>query len=66
MWARTWFAGPPGPYPGANLRRNAMLLRGLIGTVLRRLPRLALEVPYEELRWQVASLRGPKSLPVTF
>jgi cytochrome P450 len=37
-----------------------------IGTVLRRLPNLALAVPYEELSWQVASLRGPKSLPVTF
>ncbi len=37
-----------------------------IGTVLRRLPNLALAVPYEELPWQVASLRGPKHLPVTF
>jgi cytochrome P450 len=37
-----------------------------IGTVLRRLPNLALAVPQEELRWQAASLRGPKELPVTF
>jgi cytochrome P450 len=37
-----------------------------IGTVLRRLPNLALAVPREELRWQVASLRGLKELPVTF
>lgn len=37
-----------------------------IGTILRRLPNLALAVPYEELRWQAPSLRGPKELPVTF
>jgi cytochrome P450 len=37
-----------------------------IGTVLRRLPNLALAVPYEDLRWQAPSLRGPKELPVTF
>ena len=37
-----------------------------IGTVLRRLPNLALAVPHEELEWQIASLRGPKHLPVTF
>jgi cytochrome P450 len=37
-----------------------------IGTVLRRLPNLALAVPYGDLRWQVASLRGLKELPVTF
>jgi cytochrome P450 len=37
-----------------------------IGTVLRRLPDLALAVPFDELRWQVATLRGPKHLPVTF
>lgn len=37
-----------------------------IGTVLRRLPNLALAVPYEDLRWHVASLRGPKTLPVIF
>lgn len=37
-----------------------------IGTVLRRLPNLALAVPREELRWQAPSLRGPKELPVTF
>ena len=37
-----------------------------IGTVLSRLPDLALAVPYEELRWQVATLRGPRHLPVTF
>lgn len=37
-----------------------------IGTVLRRLPNLSLAVPYEELRWQAPSLRGPKELPVTF
>jgi cytochrome P450 len=37
-----------------------------IGTILRRLPDLTLAVPHEDLRWQVASLRGPKALPVTF
>jgi cytochrome P450 len=37
-----------------------------IGTVLRRLPNLALAVPYEDLQWHIASLRGPKHLPVTF
>jgi cytochrome P450 len=37
-----------------------------IGTVLRRLSDLALAVPFGELQWQVASLRGPKHLPVTF
>jgi cytochrome P450 len=37
-----------------------------IGTVLRRLPNLALAVPPSEIEWQVASLRGPKRLPVTF
>jgi cytochrome P450 len=37
-----------------------------IGTVLRRLPNLALAVPFDELQWQIASLRGPKHLPVTF
>jgi cytochrome P450 len=37
-----------------------------IGTVLRRLPGLALAVPPDRLQWHVASLRGPKSLPVTF
>ena len=37
-----------------------------IGTVLRRLPNLALAVPHEELRWHVATLRGPRELPVTF
>jgi cytochrome P450 len=37
-----------------------------IGTVLRRLPNLALAVPHEDLEWQVASLRGPKRLPVVF
>jgi cytochrome P450 len=37
-----------------------------IGTVLRRLPNLALAVPPSQIEWQVASLRGPKRLPVTF
>jgi cytochrome P450 len=37
-----------------------------IGTALRRLPDLALAVPSGELEWQVATLRGPKHLPVTF
>jgi cytochrome P450 len=36
------------------------------GTVLRRLPNLALAVPHEDLEWHVAGLRGPKRLPVTF
>ncbi|MCO6005753.1 cytochrome P450 [Actinoallomurus purpureus] len=37
-----------------------------IGTALRRLDDLALAVPYEELPWQVAGLRGLEHLPVTF
>jgi cytochrome P450 len=37
-----------------------------IGTVLRRLPDLALAVPHDELRWQATTLRGPERLPVTF
>jgi cytochrome P450 len=37
-----------------------------IGSALRRLPNLALAVPHKELEWQVAGLRGPKHLPVTF
>ncbi|MEU2060853.1 cytochrome P450 [Streptomyces sp. NPDC013455] len=37
-----------------------------IGTVLRRLPDLALAVPPEELGWRPAGLRGPARLPVTF
>ena len=37
-----------------------------IGTVLARLPELTLAIPPGELEWQVATLRGPKRLPVTF
>ncbi|WP_030747740.1 cytochrome P450 [Streptomyces sp. NRRL S-31] len=37
-----------------------------IGTVLRRLPDLALAVPPGELRWRPGGLRGPLRLPVTF
>ncbi|WP_031227257.1 cytochrome P450 family protein [Streptomyces roseochromogenus] len=37
-----------------------------IGTVLRRLPDLALAVPPAELRWRPGGLRGPVRLPVTF
>ncbi|MFB9463780.1 cytochrome P450 family protein [Streptomyces cinereospinus] len=37
-----------------------------IGTVLRRLPDLALAVPPAELRWRPGGLRGPARLPVTF
>jgi cytochrome P450 len=37
-----------------------------IGTLLRRLPNLALAVPSGELEWIGATLRGPKHLPVTF
>jgi cytochrome P450 len=37
-----------------------------IGTVLRRLPDLALAVPHENLEWQIGGLRGPRRLPVTF
>jgi cytochrome P450 len=37
-----------------------------IGTLLRRLPNLALAVPFSELQWPVATLRGPRRLPVTF
>ncbi|MEU4131353.1 cytochrome P450 family protein [Streptomyces wuyuanensis] len=37
-----------------------------IGTVLRRLPDLALAVRPEELDWRPGGLRGPARLPVTF
>ncbi|MBG0850498.1 cytochrome P450 [Streptomyces spinoverrucosus] len=37
-----------------------------IGTVLRRLPDLALAVPPSELNWRPGGLRGPVRLPVTF
>ncbi|MEU9026591.1 cytochrome P450 [Streptomyces sp. NPDC048383] len=37
-----------------------------IGTVLRRLPGLALAVPPDEIPWRPGGLRGPQSLPVTF
>jgi cytochrome P450 len=37
-----------------------------IGTVLRRLPDLALAVPPTELNWRPGGLRGPTRLPVTF
>ncbi|WP_225823817.1 cytochrome P450 family protein [Streptomyces naphthomycinicus] len=37
-----------------------------IGTVLRRLPGLALAVPRSELGWRPGGLRGPSRLPVTF
>ncbi|MEV4333677.1 cytochrome P450 [Streptomyces sp. NPDC049597] len=37
-----------------------------IGTVLRRLPGLALAVPRAELTWRPGGLRGPVRLPVTF
>ncbi|MEU6314354.1 cytochrome P450 [Streptomyces sp. NPDC047014] len=37
-----------------------------IGTLLRRLPGLALAVPRERLRWRPGGLRGPLSLPVVF
>ncbi|MGW3246302.1 cytochrome P450 family protein [Streptomyces sp. NPDC001070] len=37
-----------------------------IGSVLRRLPGLALAVPPGELRWRPGVLRGPERLPVTF
>ncbi|MFF7215178.1 cytochrome P450 [Streptomyces sp. NPDC008238] len=37
-----------------------------VGTVLRRLPGLALAVPAEELHWRPRVLRGPARLPVTF
>ncbi|WP_369386688.1 cytochrome P450 [Streptomyces sp. CG1] len=37
-----------------------------IGTVLRRLPDLALAVPPTELRWRPGGLRGPVRLPVAF
>ncbi|GAA2734576.1 cytochrome P450 [Streptomyces nogalater] len=37
-----------------------------IGTVLRRLPDLALAVPPAELTWRPGGLRGPARLPVTF
>ncbi|MFF4368287.1 cytochrome P450 [Streptomyces sp. NPDC001594] len=37
-----------------------------IGTVLRRLPGLALAVPPDAVPWRPGGLRGPESLPVTF
>ncbi|WP_411103232.1 cytochrome P450 family protein [Streptomyces sp. cmx-4-9] len=37
-----------------------------IGTVLRRLPGLALAVAPDELAWRLGGLRGPQNLPVTF
>ncbi|MER6448093.1 cytochrome P450 family protein [Streptomyces venezuelae] len=37
-----------------------------IGTVLRRLPGLALAVPPAEIPWRPGGLRGPESLPVSF
>lgn len=37
-----------------------------IGTVLRRLPGLALAVRPDEIPWRPGGLRGPESLPVTF
>ncbi|MGW7787798.1 cytochrome P450 family protein [Streptomyces tricolor] len=37
-----------------------------IGTVLRRLPDLALAVPPAELPWRPGGLRGPARLPVAF
>ncbi|MBD0424543.1 cytochrome P450 [Streptomyces sp. TRM S81-3] len=40
--------------------------RTAIGTVLRRLPGLALAVPSAELTWRPGGLRGPTRLPVTF
>ncbi|MEV5548609.1 cytochrome P450 [Streptomyces sp. NPDC052309] len=40
--------------------------RTAIGTVLRRLPGLALAVPPAELTWRPGGLRGPMRLPVTF
>lgn len=49
---------------GAPLAR----LEGQIafGTLLRRLPGIALAVPATELQWQHGGLRGLKHLPVTF
>jgi cytochrome P450 len=49
---------------GASLAR----LEGeiAIGTALRRLPGLALAVPYEDLYWRPGGLRGPEGLPVVF
>lgn len=37
-----------------------------IGTVLQRIPDLALAKPAEQLRWRTTSLRGVAELPVTF
>ncbi|MET9012804.1 cytochrome P450 [Streptomyces olivaceoviridis] len=37
-----------------------------VGTVLRRLPDLALAVPPAQLAWRPGGLRGPARLPVTF
>lgn len=49
---------------GASLAR--MEGEVAIGTVLRRLPRLALSVAPGELPWRPTGLRGPERLPVTF
>jgi cytochrome P450 len=65
---------PPSPHlafgHGAHYCLGAPLARlegeVAIGTVLRRLRDLAPAVPLGDLRWHVASLRGPKAVPVTF
>ncbi|NUP44074.1 MAG: cytochrome P450, partial [Streptomyces sp.] len=49
---------------GASLAR--MEGEVAIGTVLRRLPQLALSVAPGELPWRPTGLRGPERLPVTF
>ena len=49
---------------GAPLARMEAAIA--LGTLLRRLPGLALAVPDEHLRWRVASTRGLAELPVSF
>lgn len=49
---------------GAPLARMEAIIA--LGTLLRRLPDLALAVPDEQLTWRAASTRGLAQLPVSF
>jgi cytochrome P450 len=49
---------------GAPLARMEALIA--LGTLLRRLPNLALAIPDEHLTWRAASTRGIAELPVSF
>lgn len=49
---------------GAPLARMEAVIA--LGTLLRRLPGLALAIPADQLTWRTASTRGLAELPVTF